>query len=118
MMAPVYYRNARMTAQHHILGEIVDRRDGHVTVAVVRVFRGKLKRGRRLTLRVHYSAPEMGGVILDGRIRVAESFVSDARYVEAFLDGDPPDVVMDQIKFLKQKSWRPTGDPTLESFLW
>ena len=54
----------------------------------------------------------------DSILYVDRDLVVQARYIEAFLDGDPPDVVWDQIKFLCKATWRSTGDPSREGFLW
>jgi hypothetical protein len=116
MMAPYYYREARMGAPYFILGEILEWEGHNVRVKVKRAFRGWMRRGRVLTLGVSISC---GGPIVLGEMSYSDkSWLSEARYVEAFLDGAPPKVVMDQIKFLRDSTGRPSGDPSRESFLW
>jgi hypothetical protein len=116
MIAPYYFREARMNASDHIQGKIVQRGPASVQVEVERVFRGKIKRGTRLTLHVsiaHDGPPELGSTLYTD-----PGVVASARYVEAFLDGSPPEVVRDQIKFLAQPTREPSGDPTQETFGW
>jgi hypothetical protein len=122
MMAPEVYRDARMAAKYHILGRIVERRPGSIDVRVTRVLRGKLDVklwfGPTLTLQVHESHPAADLTPPGGTIYVDPGHLDRAAYVEAFLDGDPPDVVLDQIKFFSGKQRRPTGDPSIAGFLW
>jgi hypothetical protein len=119
MMAPIHFRNARMSAPHHILAKITQRSGNRLQVKVKRVFRGDLKCGSILVLPVSIWWNDKRPRPLDSSLYVAESAVARARYVEVFLAGEPPKVVMDQIKFFRVKwFWRPTGDPSLESFLW
>jgi hypothetical protein len=119
MMAPIYFRNARLSAPHHILGRITERMERRIEVRVVRAFRGSLKRGTLLTLSVSISvSDDTRPPVLGSTLYVSEQTVARARYVEAFLDGDPPDVVMDQIKFLSSRWLAPTGDPSQESLMW
>ena len=80
------------------------------------MFKGNLKPGDRLSLTVHVAHD--GPMPFDSTLYVDHAIVAVARYVEAFLDGDPPDVVWDQIKFLRQAFWWPTGDPKREGFSW
>lgn len=84
---------------------------------VTRVFRGDLTRGQRLALSISIAtdAPLRLG---DRTLWAYERDVLSARYVEAFLDGDPPDVVCDQIKYLKCAWWWPSGDPAEKRFIW
>jgi hypothetical protein len=116
MIAPFYFREARMTASDHIQGKIVQRGPASVQVMVERVFRGKLKRGTRLTL--HVSIAHGGPIELGSTLYTNADVVASARYVEAFLDGSPPEVVRDQIKFLAEPTREPSGDPTTETFRW
>ncbi len=116
MMAPKYYREARMEARDHIQGRVLERRGSRLRVKIEKVFRGDLRRGTELML--HVSLADDGPVELGGQIAVREDVVDAAPFVEAFLDGDPPDVVRDQIKFLPGLTGRPSGDPERESFLW
>jgi hypothetical protein len=116
MMAPRYYRDARLEARDHIQGRIVDRRDSVLHVKVEKVFRGNLRVGS--VVRLHVSISSDGPPEPSGRIYTPAAIRDAAAFVEAFLDGDPPDVVMDQIKFIAQRTPQPTGDPTIESFLW
>jgi hypothetical protein len=118
MMAPIHFRNARLNAAHYIFGRITEREGSRVRVKVLRVFRGNLARGSELTLSVSI-LPEVDHPLpLGSTLYVRERVVARSRYVEAFLDGDPPDVVRDQIKFRKVP-WRTlTGNPAREAFMW
>jgi hypothetical protein len=116
MMAPIYFREARMQAAHHIQGKIVRWLPGRVQVKITAVYRGNLRRGDILTLHVSVQSEEP--IALGSRLYTSPDVVSQAGYVEAFLDGDPPDVVRDQIKFLTTRTRGPSGDPTQESFGW
>jgi hypothetical protein len=116
MMAPRYYRDARLGARDHIAGRIVDRHGSVLDVRVEKVFRGRLRVGSTVCL--HVSISSDGPPVPGSRIYAPALTLDTARFVEAFLDGDPPDVVMDQIKFFAQRTSRPTGDPAIESFLW
>jgi hypothetical protein len=118
MMAPIHFRNARLAAAHHILGRIIGCAGWRVEVQVLCTFRGNLTRGSGLTLSVSILPENDQPLPLGSTLYVRERSMVRARYVEAFLDGDPPDVVMDQIKFLKFRWRAPTGDPSKESFLW
>jgi hypothetical protein len=116
MISPDYYRDARMAARDHVMAKILVHAAWGARVLVLRVYRGPLRFGARLDLHLNFRPldPPMPG----------EPLYSDqapfraARYVEAFLDGDPPDVVMEQVKFLRRFHWRPTGDPTVSSYGW
>jgi hypothetical protein len=120
MMSPVYFREARMTAAHHILARIVRRDGGRIGVRVVRVYRGDLKRGAKLTLivsirpeydRDHPPQPS-------ATLYTPGEVVRTARYAEAFLDGAPPEVVRDQIRFHRFSWTAGRGDPDQDTFLW
>lgn len=118
MMPPYAYRDARLNAPIHIQGRIVSY-DGLLTVRVSRVLKGFSRLmwpGRTIKLRVSIQQP--GPLLLGGTIYTPESTVRGARFVEAFLDGDPPEVVWDQIKFFTAAPPRFTGDPSEESFIW
>jgi hypothetical protein len=115
-MAPRYYRDARLGARDHVQGRIVARRGSVLDVRVEKVFRGKLRLGS--IVRLHVSISSDGPPELGSRIFTPADALEAAQFVEAFLDGDPPDVVMDQIKFIAQRTSHPTGDPAIESFLW
>jgi hypothetical protein len=112
MISPEYYRDIRMKARHHIQGRILP--DGQIKV--VRVFRGPLKRGAVLWLQFNFRP--------DNPPRAGDPLYSDfqaykrARYIEAFLDGDPPRLVGEQVKFLSTWTWRPTGNPDVVSYDW
>jgi hypothetical protein len=116
MMAPRYYRDARLGARDHIAGRIVDRHGSVLDVRIEKVFRGKLRAGS--IVRLHVSLSSDGPPMPGSRIYTPADTLDAAPFVEAFLDGDPPDVVMDQIKFIAQRTSRATGDPAIESFLW
>jgi hypothetical protein len=118
MMAPYYYREARLRARDHIAGRIVERHGSMVHVRITNVFRGRLRVGSVVRLHVSLADESGGPPELAGRINIPAAVIAAAPFVEAFLDGDPPDVVMDQIKFLAQRPSRPSGDPTIESYLW
>ncbi len=112
MISPEHYRDVRMNALHHIQGRILP--DGKIKV--VRVFRGPLKRGAILTLDFKFRSdnPPQAGDPLYSDFRAYQR----ARYVEAFLDGDPPRLAWEQVKFLSTWTWRPTGDPSVIGYDW
>jgi hypothetical protein len=115
-ISPAYYREARMDAPHHIQGKILARRPNGARVKVVRIFRGPLWYGTILDLSFRFPSlepPKPGDPLCSN----PHEFQA-ARFVEAFLEGDPPDVVLEQVKFLRSATWRPTGDITLESYGW
>ena len=116
MLPPDFFTQARMNAPHFIQGRVLGW-DGQLAVRVTRVFRGTLRRGARLSLLVSVrgDAPLRAG---DPTLWFDEQTVRSARYVEAFLDGDPPSLVCDQIKFLRFAWWWPSGDPAKEGFGW
>jgi hypothetical protein len=120
MLPPGFFTDKRMSAPHFIQARVLGW-DGVLHVKITRVFRGDLRRGDRLDLAVSIAndAPLRLG---DPTLWAYERDVAQARYVEAFLDGDPPTVVCDQIKFLKDHAWflprRPSGDPAAEGFIW
>jgi hypothetical protein len=116
VISPDYYRDARMAARHHVMARILVHAGSGARVVVLRVFRGPLHFGTRLDLTLHFrgSRPPMPGEPLYS----VEAVFLRARYIEAFLDGNPPDVVMEQAKFLRRFHWRPTGDPTTSSYHW
>jgi len=116
MLPPGFFTEARMRAPHFIQARVLSW-TGVLNVRVTRVFRGDLNRGDRLALSVSIAAdaPLRLG---DPTLWAYETDVLSARYVEAFLDGDPPQVVCDQIKFLKRAWWWPSGDPAEEAFIW
>jgi hypothetical protein len=116
MMAPVYFRNARMEAEHHVQAKIVRRSAGVLDVRIVRVFRGVLKPGE--VLRLHVAVAGDGPIVLGSRLYASPAVAEQARFIEAFLDGDPPDVVMDQLKYLPVATRRPSGDPSQIAFMW
>ena len=117
MISPEYYRDARMNAAHHIQARIEPTPDGHgVQFKVIRVFRGPLKRGAVLRLGIHFRP--LGPPVLGEPIYSEWEEFKGARYIEAFLDGDPPDVVMEQIKFLKHRPWGRVGNPARMSYDW
>jgi hypothetical protein len=115
MMPPTFFTKVRMGAAHHLQARILDW-NGRLSVRVIRVFRGGLKRGSRLSLSI--SVRPDCPTPFDSTIYVDRSVLESARFAEAFLDGDPPDVVRDQIKFLRGRPWGPTGDPSREVFIW
>jgi hypothetical protein len=118
VMAPIHFRDARLHARHHIFGKITERSGNCIRVKVKRVFRGDL-RARVDTGASRLRLPERRASNMGSTLYVKGSTVSRARYVEAFLAGEPPEVVRDQIKFFQRKwLWRPSGDPSQESFLW
>jgi len=112
LISPEHYRDVRMKAKHHIQGKILP--DGQIKI--VRVFRGPLKRGAILALQFNFRP--------DDPPRAGDPLYSDygayrkARYVEAFLDGDPPQLAWEQVKFLSRWTWRPTGDPSVIGYDW
>lgn len=116
MLPPDFFTQARMNAPHFIQGRVLGW-DGQLAVRVTRVFRGTLRRGARLSLLVSVrgDAPLRAG---DPTLWFDEQTIRSARYVEAFLDGDPPSLVCDQIKFLRFAWWWPSGDPAKEGFGW
>lgn len=117
MMAPIYYTRARLNAAHHVQLEISERDGGRLTGRVVSVFRGPLQKGALLTLHVSVR-DENAPPIVGGTIWTDSQSLARARYLEAFLDGDPPDIVMDQVKIIEAPSETPVGDWRAEGFLW
>lgn len=116
MLPPSFFTEARMRAPHFIQARVLGW-NGMLTVRVTRVFRGTIKRGDQLALCVSVAAdapPRLGDPTLWATLKD----VLSARYVEVFLDGDPPAIVCDQIKYLKRAFWWPSGDPTQEAFIW
>lgn len=116
MLPPDFFNQGRMRAQHFIQAKVLTW-NGRLEVKVTRVFRGDLKRGDRLSLFVSI-AGDIPLKLGDPTLWADLPAVLSARYVEAFLDGDPPQVVCDQIKLLKKASWRPSGDPSTCGFTW
>ena len=116
MMPPGAYRDARVRAAHHIQAEILQCWGGTLSVKVRRVFRGPLKRGARLMLNV--SVPPEGPMPIGGTLYWDAASVARAKFLEAFLDGDPPDITWDQVKFLPRITWWPVGDHRRESPGW
>ncbi|MEO8753558.1 MAG: hypothetical protein ABI624_12855 [Casimicrobiaceae bacterium] len=116
MLPPGFFTEARMRAPHFIQARVLSW-TGVLNVRVTRVFRGNLRRGDQLALVVSIAGDEplrLG----DPTLWSYRKDVVSARYVEAFLDGNPPEVVCDQIKFLKRAWWWPSGDPSKEGFIW
>jgi hypothetical protein len=116
MMAPSVYRDARLRAAHHVQAKIIRRRDGVLDVEIARVFKGALQAGDRLTL--HVSVAGDGPLPIGGTIYTDAETFARASFVEAFLDGDPPEIVRDQVKFIPKPTAKPVGDPKAESALW
>ena len=117
MISPEYYRDARMKAAHHIQARIERAPDGASwRFKVTRVFRGPLKRGAILLLTLNMRP--LGPPVLGEPIYSDWEEFKAAKYIEAFLDGDPPDVVMEQIKFLKHRPWGRVGNPARMSYDW
>jgi hypothetical protein len=112
MISPEFYRDIRRNAQHHIQGRILP--DGQIKV--VRVFRGPLKRGALLELSFNFrpDTPSYAGEPLYSDFQAYQR----AKYIEAFLDGDPPDLVGEQVKFLSTWTFRPTGNPNVIAYDW
>jgi hypothetical protein len=112
MISPEYYRDLRMNARHHIQGRILANGD----IKVVRVFRGPLKRGAILSLQFNFR-PDTPPLACDPLYSNFGDY-RRARYIEAFLDGDPPALVGEQVKFLSTWTWRPTGNPDVIAYDW
>jgi len=116
MLPPGFFTEARMRAPHFIQAR-VQSWTGLLNVRVTRVFRGNLRRGDQLALFVSVAC-DSPRVLGDSTLWASREDVLSARYVEVFLDGDPPAIVCDQIKYLKRAFWWPSGDPTQEAFIW
>lgn len=112
LLPPTYYRDIRMSARHHIQGKILEGGD----IKVVRVFRGPLKRGTILALKYNFRPdfPLLAGDPLYSDFQKYQR----AKYLAAFLDGEPPMLVGEQVKFLPRWTWRPTGDPSVIDYDW
>ncbi len=112
MISPEYYRDIRNNARHHIQGRIL----ANGEIKVVRVFRGPLKRGAILSLQFNFrpDTPPLAGDPLYSDFQEYKR----ARYIEAFLDGEPPRLVGEQVKFLSTWTWRPTGNPDVIAYDW
>jgi hypothetical protein len=117
MLPPSFFTEARMRAQHFVQARVLGW-NGLLDVRVTRVFRGNLKRGDRLALLVSVAASDSPLRLGDSTLWASAKDVTSARYVEVFLDGDPPAIVCDQIKYLKRAFWWPSGDPAQEAFIW
>ena len=116
MMPPGAYRDFRLRARDHIQGEIFARQGSFLTVRVRRVFRGPIRKGAILTLGISILPDEP--VPVGGTLYMRPETVDRARFLEAFLDGDPPVIVGDQVKFIDRISWFPQGDPRVEGATW
>lgn len=114
-ISPEYYRQARLKARDHIQGYIFKRMGNRARIVVVRVFRGPLWPGRIVEIELYFGSdrPLPGDPL-------SSSWAAFQRcnFCEAFLNGDPPALVWEQIKFLKYPTWRPTGDIDQLSYSW
>jgi hypothetical protein len=132
VLPPAFFTDARMAARHFVQARILrfiskstlsvpqpltGTWRAQLDVQVTRVFRGDLPRGARLTfwVAIYGDGPMSTGSMTLYR---DEARVLAARHVEAFLDGDPPVVVCDQMKFLRQASWHPSADPAKVGYGW
>jgi hypothetical protein len=112
-ISPDYYREARRTARDHILGYILERQGVHARILVIRVFRGPLRFGRVVEIDLNFPSlyPKAGDPLASDPAAYYR-----CNFCEAFLDGDPPYLVLEQIRFLKWPTWRPSGD--IDSHSW
>ncbi len=113
LMPPQTYLTARAEAPRHVQIRIVSVTGPEngamactVTGHVVRSFRGDVKPGRVLTLKVDCNPP--GGGFAGPQIFVGESTLRKARFAEVFLTGDePPEVMRWQFHIIKKASKTP-----------
>jgi hypothetical protein len=117
MLPPGFFTEKRMCAPHFVQARVLSW-NGSLNVRVTRIFRGNLRRGDKLALSVGIAAADSPLRLGDPTLWAYWDDVMSARYVEVFLDGDPPEIVCDQIKYLKRVFWWPSGDPTKETFIW
>jgi len=99
LMPPQTYLTARAEAPRHVQLRIVavtgpknDSMACEITGHVVKRFRGDVKRGRVLKLKVDCNPP--GGGFAGPQIFVSEAALRKARFAEVFLTGDEPPAVM------------------------
>jgi hypothetical protein len=114
-ISPEYYREARLTARDHIQGYILKRMGHRARILIVRVFRGPLWPGQVVEITLNFGSdhPTPGDPLASDW-----QAYEQRNFCEAFLDGDPPRLVWEQIKFLKHPTWRPSGDITRFSYGW
>lgn len=113
LMPPQTYLTARAEAPRHVQIRIVsvsapvnDAMACEVVGHVVRNFRGDVKPGRVLKLKVDCNPP--GGGFAGPQIFVAEAALRTARFAEVFLTGDEPPAVMRwQFHIIKKASKTP-----------
>ncbi len=117
LMPPQSYLMARAEAPRHVQIKII-KVAGPVNGVmgcmvhgrVIRTFRGDLKWGRRLKLKVDCNPP--GGGFTGPQIYNAEASLRAAKYAEVFLTADdPPEVMLWQFHIIKQASKRPRCNP-------
>jgi hypothetical protein len=113
LMPPQTYLTARAEAPRHVQVRIVavsgpenDSMACGVTGHVVKRFRGDVKPGRVLKLKVDCNPP--GGGFAGPQIFVSEAALRTARFAEVFLTGDePPEVMRWQFHIIKKASKTP-----------
>lgn len=113
LMPPQSYLTARAEAPRHVQIKILKVEGPRnnamacfVTGRVIKTFRGDLKWGRKLTVKVDCNPP--GGGFAGPQIFRSEEALRAAKYAEVFLTADdPPDIMLWQFHLIKQASKRP-----------
>lgn len=113
LMPPQTYLTAREEAPRHVqirivsvTGPVNDAMACGVTGHVVKRFRGDVKPGRVLNLKVDCNPP--GGGFAGPQIFVSEAALKVARFAEVYLTGDnPPAVMRWQFHIIKKASKSP-----------
>lgn len=106
VLAPEYYEEARRSAPSHLQIAVEDvsgpsggMGDCMVEGEVVRVFKGDLSSGVKLTFAV--SCYDYGDIPNGATLWTDYDALSEAKYVEAFMSADaPPRIVLDQVEIV------------------
>jgi hypothetical protein len=129
VMAPQVYRDARLAAPHHVQIAIVrvtppqtDQGKCIVSGRIERVFKGNLQVHTPIIVRLSCDGPAIGRAprptppMVGGALYVATRTLQKARFLEAFLDGAPPDIVFDQAVIIGAPTTKAVCDPASSSF--
>ncbi len=106
VLAPEYYEEARRSAPNHVQIEIDDVSSPsggmgpcHVEGKIVRVFKGDLAPGAKLTFDV--SCYDYGTIPAGPTLWTDYDALNDAKYLEAFMSGDArPKIALDQVEII------------------
>lgn len=124
VMHPMYYRQARMEAAHHVQVHVLRVTGprggvwGDCTIQgrVARVFKGDLKPGARIRLTTNCVGPRNGPTPVGGALPTETVRLRKAKVIEAFLSGTPADIVQDQAVILPRLTDTPACNPAQEGF--